>query len=676
MSQPNPLLEDFNTPPFHLIKNEHFLPAFQNAMAQAKSEIKQIKEQQEAATFDNTIAALDYAGKLLSRISSIFFNLNAAETNPEMQEIAQEVSPLLSAFNNDLSLDPDLFARVLEVQKQKDSLGLDKESERLLDKTYKSFVRNGALLSSQEQEELRKIDSRLSSLQLSFGNHVLADTNAFEMLLTDKEALEGLPESAVNAAAELAKSKDKKGWLISLSYPSYVPFMKFSSHRDLREKLYKAFSSKGFQDNSNNNEAIVLELVKLRQQRAQLLAYENHAQYVLEERMAKSPAKVKDFLNHLLEKALPAAKREFEELSAFAKEKLGISDLQKWDSAYVSEKWRQQRFNFDEELLKPYLALDASVKGVFEVARKLFGLRFEQDANIPVYHSEVQAYKVYDEKNNFISLFYTDFHPRPGKRDGAWMTSFRSQYKENGENFRPQVAIVCNFSRPTKNTPALLTFSELTTLFHEFGHALHGMLANTRYPSLSGTSVSWDFVELPSQLMENWCYEEEALALFAKHYENQSDIPMEMVQKIKDQATFLEGMATLRQLSFGMLDMAWHSTAAPDIKEVSAFEKEAFAGTDLFPEVPGSAMSTAFSHIFQGGYAAGYYSYKWAEVLDADAFAHFKASGIFNTEVARSFKEHILSKGGSEDPMDLYIKFRGAAPKPEALLKRAGLLEQ
>jgi peptidyl-dipeptidase Dcp len=676
MSQPNPLLEDFNTPPFHLIKNEHFLPAFQNAMAQAKSEIKQIKEQQEAATFDNTIAALDYAGKLLSRISSIFFNLNAAETNPEMQEIAQEVSPLLSAFNNDLSLDPDLFARVLEVQKQKDSLGLDKESERLLDKTYKSFVRNGALLSSQEQEELRKIDSRLSSLQLSFGNHVLADTNAFEMLLTDKEALEGLPESAVNAAAELAKSKDKKGWLISLSYPSYVPFMKFSSRRDLREKLYKAFSSKGFQDNSNNNEAIVLELVKLRQQRAQLLAYENHAQYVLEERMAKSPAKVKDFLNHLLEKALPAAKREFEELSAFAKEKLGISDLQKWDSAYVSEKWRQQRFNFDEELLKPYLALDASVKGVFEVARKLFGLRFEQDANIPVYHSEVQAYKVYDEKNNFISHFYTDFHPRPGKRDGAWMTSFRSQYKENGENFRPQVAIVCNFSRPTKNTPALLTFSELTTLFHEFGHALHGMLANTRYPSLSGTSVSWDFVELPSQLMENWCYEEEALALFAKHYKNQSDIPMEMVQKIKDQATFLEGMATLRQLSFGMLDMAWHSTAAPDIKEVSAFEKEAFAGTDLFPEVPGSAMSTAFSHIFQGGYAAGYYSYKWAEVLDADAFAHFKASGIFNTEVARSFKEHILSKGGSEDPMDLYIKFRGAAPKPEALLKRAGLLEQ
>lgn len=675
MSQPNPLLEDFNTPPFHLIKNEHFLPAFQNAMAQAKSEIKQIKEQQEAATFENTIAALDYAGKLLSQISSIFFNLNAAETNPEMQEIAQEVSPLLSAFNNDLSLDPDLFARVLEVQKQKDSLGLDKESERLLDKTYKSFVRNGALLSSQEQEELRKIDSRLSSLQLSFGNHVLADTNAFEMHLTDKEALEGLPESAVNAAAELAKSKDKKGWLISLSYPSYVPFMKFSSRRDLREKLYKAFTSKGFQDNSNNNEAIVLELVKLRQQRAQLLGYENHAQYVLEERMAKSPAKVKDFLNHLLEKALPAAKREFEELSAFAKEKLGISDLQKWDSAYVSEKWRQQRFNFDEELLKPYLALDASVKGVFEVARKLFGLRFEQDTNIPVYHSEVKAYKVYDEKNNFISYFYTDFHPRPGKRDGAWMTSFRSQYTENGENFRPQVAIVCNFSRPTKNTPALLTFSELTTLFHEFGHALHGMLANTRYPSLSGTSVSWDFVELPSQLMENWCYEEEALALFAKHYENQSDIPMEMVQKIKDQATFLEGMATLRQLSFGMLDMAWHSTAAPDIKEVSAFEKEAFAGTDLFPEVPGSAMSTAFSHIFQGGYAAGYYSYKWAEVLDADAFAHFKASGIFNTEVARSFKEHILSKGSSEDPMDLYIKFRGAAPKPEALLKRAGLLD-
>nr|MCW1953440.1 M3 family metallopeptidase [Flavobacteriia bacterium] len=630
MKQPNPLLEDFTTPPFHLIKNEHYLPAFKAAMAAAKSEIKQIKEQTEAATFNNTIAALDYSGQQLSRVSGIFFNLNAAETNSEMQQIAQEVSPLLSAFNNDLSLDPELFARVLEVQKQKDALALDKESERLLDKTYKSFVRNGALLSLEEKEKLREIDSGLSSLQLSFGEHVLADSNDFEMHLTEKEALEGLPESAVNAAAELAKSKNMTGWLVSLSYPSYVPFMKFSSRRDLREKLYKAFSSKGFQENSNNNESIVLEIVTLRQQRSQLLGYENHAAYVLEERMAKSPATVQDFLKTLLEKALAAAKNEYLELSSYAKENLGISDFQKWDSAYVSEKLRQQRFNFEEELLKPYLALDKCVEGIFEVASKLFGLRFEPDTEIPVYHPEVSAYKVYDDNNEFVSYFYTDFHPRPGKRDGAWMTSFRSQYTENNVNFRPQVAIVCNFSKPTDQAPALLTFSELTTLFHEFGHALHGMLANTRYPSLSGTSVSWDFVELPSQLMENWCYEEEALALFAKHYKNQQLLPMEMVQKIKDQATFLEGMATLRQLSFAMLDMAWHSTDAHSIKTVSSFEKEAFAGTDLFPDVPGSAMSTAFSHIFQGGYAAGYYSYKWAEVLDADAFEYFKESGIFN----------------------------------------------
>lgn len=675
MKQSNPLLEEFTTPPFHLIKNEHFLPAFKAAMAAAKSDIKRIKEQPDAPNFNNTIAALDYSGKQLSRVSSIFFNLNAAETNPEMQQIAQEVSPLLSAFNNDLSLDPDLFTRVQEVEQQKEKLNLDKESERLLDKTFKSFVRNGAQLSAEKKEELRKIDGRLSSLQLSFGEHVLADSNAFDMHLTEKEALDGLPESAVQAAAELAKSKDKKGWLISLSYPSYVPFMKFSSRRDLREKLYRAFSSKGFQHNSNNNETIVLEIVKLRQQRAQILGYKNHAAYVLEERMAKSPAAVKDFLNTLLEKALPAAKREFKELSTYAKESLGISDLQKWDSAYVSEKMRQQRFNFEEELLKPYLALDACLAGVFKLANKLFGLRFEPDSEIPVYHSEVSAYKVYDENDKFVSYFYTDFHPRPGKRDGAWMTSFRSQYTENHINFRPQVAIVCNFSKPTDKAPALLTFNELTTLFHEFGHALHGMLANTRYPSLSGTSVSWDFVELPSQLMENWCYEEEALALFAKHYKNQQLLPMEMVQKIKDQATFLEGMATLRQLSFGMLDMAWHSTDAHSLTTVSSFEKEAFAGTDLFPEVPGSAMSTAFSHIFQGGYAAGYYSYKWAEVLDADAFEYFKESGIFNRAIATAFKEQVLSKGGSEDPMDLYVKFRGATPKPEALLRRAGLLK-
>ena len=670
----NPLLDAFETPPFNLIKNEHYLPAFKKAMAAAKEEIALIRDSGSAPSFVNTVAALDYAGKQLSHISSIFFNLNSAETSDEMQRIAQEVSPLLSAFNNDLSLDPDLFKRVKEVYNQKESSLLDTESKRLLEKSYKSFVRNGALLQPAEKDKLRKIDSSLSSLQLSFGEHVLADTNAFELLLTKEIQVAGLPDSVLTAAADLAASKEKKGWLINLDYPSYVPFMKFANNRGLREDLYKAFTSKGYLNNKNNNEKIVLEIVSLRHQRALLLGYENHATYVLEERMAKSPKAVQSFLQSILDKALPAAQKEFKALEAFAKDHLDIPSIEKWDAAYVSEKLRQETFNFEEEILKPYLPLNEAVIGMFTIAQKLFGLRFEQTDELELYHPEVAAYKVTDEKGTFVSYFYTDFHPRPGKRGGAWMTSFRSQYQQNNENHRPQIAIVCNFSKPTSKGPALLTFNELTTLFHEFGHALHGMLANTRYPSLSGTSVSWDFVELPSQLMENWCYEQEALAIFAKHYKDGSAIPMEMVKKIKAQASFLEGMATLRQVSFGLLDMSWHSTDPKNITDVATFEQASFKGTDLFPSQSGSCMSTAFSHIFQGGYAAGYYSYKWAEVLDADAFERFKEAGIFNPQVASDFKEHILSKGSSEDPMVLYKKFRGAAPKPEALLKRAGLL--
>lgn len=670
----NPLLVPFETPPFHLIKNEHYKPAFETAISLAKEEIAAVKEQSEAPTFENTVAALDYAGQTLGHISSIFFNLNSAETSLEMQQIAQEVSPLLTAFSNDLSLDPELFKRVKSVYEQKDSLSLDTESQRLLNKSYKSFVRNGALLNETEQQTLREIDKNLSRLQLEFGEHVLADTQVFSLHITDELELDGLPDSVKTAAEDLAKSKEKEGWLFTLDYPSYVPFMKFSTQRSLREKMYKAFTSKGFQKNENNNEAIVLNIVRLRHQRAQLLGYENHAQYVLEERMAKSPATVFDFSQNILDKALPAAKAEMETLKTYGKEQLGLDRLEKWDGSFVGEKLRQATFNFEEEVLKPYLPLQACVKGMFEIAHKLYGLNFNEVNDIPVYHKEVSTYKVYDQKGAFVSYFYTDFHPRPGKRGGAWMTSFRSQYKKDGQDYRPQIAIVCNFSLATSKTPALLTFQELTTLFHEFGHALHGMLANTTYPSLSGTSVSWDFVELPSQIMENWCYEKEALSLFAKHYKDQSLIPMELVQKIKDQATFLEGMATLRQLSFGLLDMAWHSSNPDDIKDVAAFENEAFKGTDLYPSVAESCMSTAFSHIFQGGYSAGYYSYKWAEVLDADAFEKFKAAGIFNSKVAEDFKEFILSKGGSEDPMVLYKKFRGSEPKPEALLKRAGLL--
>ena len=670
----NPLLAPFETPPFHLIKNEHYKPAFETAIALAKEEITVVKEQSEAPSFENTVVALDYAGQTLGHISSIFFNLNSAETSPEMQKIAQEVSPLLSAFSNDLSLDPDLFKRVKAIYEQKDNLSLDTESQRLLEKSYKSFVRNGALLNEAEQQTLREIDKNLSRLQLEFGEHVLADTQVFSLHIKDELELDGLPDSVKTAAEDLAKSKEKEGWLFTLDYPSYVPFMKFSTQRGLREKMYKAFTSKGFQKNENNNEAIVLDIVRLRHQRAQLLGYENHAQYVLEERMAKSPTAVLDFSQNILDKALPAAKAEMEALKAYGKEQFGLENLEKWDGSFVGEKLRQATFNFEEEALKPYLPLQACVKGMFDIAHKLYGLNFSEVNDIPVYHKEVSTYKVYDKKGTFVSYFYTDFHPRPGKRGGAWMTSFRSQYKKDGQDYRPQIAIVCNFSSATSKTPALLSFQELTTLFHEFGHALHGMLANTTYPSLSGTSVSWDFVELPSQIMENWCYEKEALSLFAKHYKDHSLIPMELVQKIKDQATFLEGMATLRQLSFGLLDMAWHSSNPNEIKDVAAFENEAFKGTDLYPFQAGSCMSTAFSHIFQGGYAAGYYSYKWAEVLDADAFEKFKEAGVFNPKVAADFKEFILSKGGSEDPMVLYKKFRGSEPKPEALLKRAGLL--
>lgn len=670
----NPLLAPFETPPFHLIKNEHYKPAFETAIGLAKEEITAVKEQSEAPSFENTVVALDYAGQTLGNISSIFFNLNSAETSPEMQKIAQEVSPLLSAFSNDLSLDPDLFKRVKAVYEQKDNLSLDTESQRLLDKSYKSFVRNGALLEEAGQSTLREIDKNLSRLQLEFGEHVLADTQIFSLHITDELELDGLPDSVKTAAEDLAKSKDKEGWIFTLDYPSYVPFMKFSTQRGLREKMHKAFTSKGFQKNENNNEAIVLEIVRLRHQRAQLLGYENHAQYVLEERMAKSPAAVLNFSQNILNKALPAAKAEMEALKAYGKEQFGLENLEKWDGPFVGEKLRQATFNFEEEVLKPYLPLNACVMGMFDIAHKLYGLNFSEVKDIPVYHKEVSTYKVYDNKGTFVSYFYTDFHPRPGKRGGAWMTSFRSQYKKDGQDFRPQIAIVCNFSSATSKTPALLTFQELTTLFHEFGHALHGMLANTTFPSLSGTSVSWDFVELPSQLMENWCYEKEALSLFAKHYKDHTLIPMELVQKIKEQATFLEGMATLRQLSFGLLDMAWHSSNPMEITDVAAFENDAFKGTDLYPSQPGSCMSTAFSHIFQGGYAAGYYSYKWAEVLDADAFEKFKEAGIFNATVAADFKEFVLSKGGSEDPMVLYKKFRGSEPKPEALLKRAGLL--
>ena len=666
----NPLLQDFNTAPFSKISNDNYKPAIQKGIEIAKLEIDAITDNSNEPTFENTTVALDFSGEKLNRITSIFFNLNSAETNDEIQKIAQEVSPWLSEFGNDITLNTALFARVKAVFNVKETLDLSAEQTMLLNKQYKSFARNGANLNEEDKSKLREIDAKLSTLSLKFGENVLAETNAFELHITNENDLAGLPESE----KEAAKSNDKEGWVFTLDYPSYIPFLTYIDNRELRKKMAIAAGKKGFQDNSFNNEGVVLEIVNLRHQRANLLSYKTHAHFVLEERMAETPENVIAFSNNLLEKAKPAAIKEFNNLEAYAKKLDGIDQLQKWDGAYYSEKLKKELFDLDQEILKPYFKLENVISGVFEIANRLFDLQFEEVSNIDKYHEDVKTYNVTDLNGNFIAVFYADFHPRKGKRNGAWMTSYKSQQIKNHINERPHISIVCNFTKPTETKPSLLTFNEVTTLFHECGHALHGMSANTMYNSLSGTSVSWDFVELPSQILENWCFEKEALALFAKHYETGEIIPIKYVEKIKESASFHEGMQTLRQLSFGLLDMQWHGQDPSKISSVKEFENGAFAETKLYPEVAENVMSTAFSHIFQGGYSAGYYSYKWAEVLDADAFEYFLEEGIFNKEVATKFKENVLSKGGTEKPMELYKRFIGKEPKPDALLKRAGLI--
>ncbi len=674
----NPLLADFDTAyqtaPFTKIKNKHFEIAFAEAIEMAKAEIDAIANSKEAPTFENTLEALEFSGEKLDRISSVFFNLNSAETNEEIQKIAQKISPILTEFSNDIILNEALFKRVKSVFENKETFDLNTEQHTLLEKKYKSFVRNGAHLNATKKEKLREIDKELAKLSLQFGENILAETNAYELHIEKEADLAGLPDGAKEATKMLAKEKGKKGWLITLDYPSYVPFMTYAENRTLRKKLAIAFGKRGFQNNALDNQNIVLNIVKLRYQRANLLGYKTHAHFVLEERMAENPEKVESFLNDLLVKAKPAAKLEFEQIGELAK-KEGIDQLQKWDGAFYSEKLKKQLFNLDDELLKPYFQLENVLQGAFTVANRLYDLNFEEILTIDKYHDDVKTYKVTNNEGGFIAIFYADFFPRAGKRNGAWMTSYKNQWKKNNENSRPHISIVCNFTKPTETKPSLLTFNEVTTLFHEFGHALHGMLANTTYPSLSGTHVYWDFVELPSQVFENWCYEKDALSLFAKHYKTGEIIPMELVEKIKKSANFLEGMATLRQLSFGLLDMAWHGKNPTAITNVKNYEKDAFKGTELYPDVAENCMSTAFSHIFQGGYSSGYYSYKWAEVLDADAFEAFKENGIFDKETASRFKDNILSQGGTEKPMVLYKKFRGKEPSAEALLKRAGLLK-
>ncbi len=673
----NYLLDRFLTPyetaPFEKIQLSDYLPAVKKAMDDSKQKIDTIANSNEATSFTNTIEELEFSTLHLDRVTAIFFNLNSAETSPEMQQLAQEISPLLTAFQNDIMLNVALFDKVKEVYDNKSLWPKDKEAVMLLKRTYNSFVRNGALLDEKGKNQIRKIDEELASLSLTFNENVLAETQDFTLHLENEDSLKGLPDSVIEAAQDEAKSRSLNGWVFTLDYPSYVPFMTYSAMRELRKKMALAFGARGFRGNKNDNTSIVKRIVDLRLQRAQLLGFDSHAHYVLDDRMAMSPEKVNDFLADLKQKSMPAAKKEFEQLSQFAAEKDGIQQLEKWDAAYYSEKLKQVSFDLDEEQLKPYFPLDKVIHGVFEIAFKLFGITFHETNTIQKYHKDVKTYEVKDENQELLAVFYADFHPRKGKRAGAWMTSFKSQYKKESLNSRPHVAIVCNFSKPTSSKPSLLTFNEVTTLFHEFGHALHGMMGNTKYPSLSGTSVMWDFVELPSQLMENWCYEHEALSIFAKHYETNEVLPQVYIEKITNSSNFLEGLATLRQLSFGMLDMTYHLRTEALSESLSEIEQEVMQPMNFYPYVKDNLMTTQFSHIFAGGYSSGYYSYKWAEVLDADAFEFFKEKGIFNSEVAQKFKTEILEKGGTQHPMELYISFRGKEPSNEALLKRAGL---
>ena len=674
----NPLLGKFNTPfetpAFHLIKPEHFVPAVKEAIEEAKGEIEKIKCV-EKPDFENTIEALDNCGSTLNIVTGIFFNLNAAETNADIQKLAREISPMVTSHSNDILLDAVLFDKVKAVFQQKEQLQLDEEQRTLLEKTYKSFVRNGANLDGGDKEKLRKIDAELSQLGLKFGENVLEETNKFELVVENEEDLKGLPEGIIEAAAQTAVERGKDGkWVFTLAYPSYVPFMTYADNRALRKEMFMAYNTKANKGDELDNRDIIKDILRLKDSRAKLLGYKQYADFVLEERMAESPHKVLDFLDELLQKSKPKAEQEVGELQDFATQLDGIETLQKWDFAYYSEKLKKEKYEVDDELLKPYFQLEKVVQGVFETAGRLYGLKFKPHQEIPVYHPDVTAYEVTNRAGEHVAVFYADFFPRAGKRNGAWMTSFRGQKRNASGEQRPHVSIVCNFTKPTPTKPSLLTFNEVTTLFHEFGHSLHGMLADGRYESLSGTSVYWDFVELPSQIFENWCYEKECLDLFAAHYQTGEKIPEDLIRKIKQAANFHQGYQTVRQISFGLLDMNYHTTDPSTIEDVFAFEQKAMERTELLPPVEGTLMSSSFSHIFQGGYAAGYYSYKWAEVLDADAFELFLEKGIFDKETADSFRVNILSAGGRTHPSELYRRFRGRDPKPDALLKRAGLI--
>ncbi|MFT4062407.1 MAG: M3 family metallopeptidase [Edaphocola sp.] len=673
----NPLLEPFDTPfesvPFHLIKDEHYQPAIEQAIALARKEIDAIATNTDAPTFENTIEALEAAGHTLNRATEAFFNITSAETNDYLEKVQEAVSPLLAAYGNDITLNENLFARIKAVHDTVDTKQWSKEAQWLLYKTYKSFTRNGALLNESDKEKLRALDQKLSAIKVKFSQNVLAETNSYALHLTDETDIAGLPASAAEQAKADAQKRNLDGWVVTLQYPSLVPFLTYAANREKRKELYLANGTKAYRNNEYNNEAIVKEIVALRNERARLLGFPNHAAFVLEERMAGNPETVINFLDDLLLKAQPFGRRDVEALKPLATED-GIDDMMPYDHAYYSEKLREAKYAYSEEELKPYFSLENVLAAAFDAAGKLYGLTFRLRNDIPVYHEEVKVFEVL-ENGAHKALLYTDWHPRDGKRAGAWMTSFKGQYIKDGQNSRPHISIVCNFSRPTAGKPSLLTFNEVTTLFHEFGHALHGIMANTKYESLSGTNVYWDFVELPSQFMENYCYEKDFLGTFARHYETGELLPEEKIDKIVASANYMEGYQTLRQLAFGILDMAYHTGKMAGDEGVETFEKDITKATQLYPGMAGVAQSPSFSHIFAGGYSAGYYSYKWSEVLDADAFSLFKEKGIFDQETAQKFKT-LLSKGGTEDPMDLYVAFRGRKPDAAALLERAGLTEK
>ena len=667
----NILTQKFNTKyetaPFQEIKEENYLPAFQELITQSEKEIDAIANNPAEATFENTIEALAYSGEQLDRVSSIFFNLNSAETNDEIQKIAQEVSPILTEFSSKISQNEKLFQRIKKVFDEKENLDLSEEQKTLLNETYKGFVRNGALLNEEDKKKLEKIDIELSVKSLNFGQNVLAATNAYFKHITNKEDLAGIPEPILAQYAEEAKERGLEGYAITLQYPSYIPAMTYADNRNLRQELTLANGKKAFDGGEFDNQNLIKEIINLRQQKAELLGYKNFAEYVLEERMAESPKKVFDFLNQLLTAATPYAEKEIAQLKELAKAD-GIDKMEAYDHAYYAEKLRKQKFDLNDEELKPFFPLEKVQDAVFDLAGKLFNLDFKEVTDIQKYHSEVRVYEVF-ENNSLKAVLYVDYFPRKGKRAGAWMTSFKNQWKKDSVNSRPHISVVCNFSKPTADTPSLLTFQEVTTLFHEFGHALHGILADTQYPNLSGTSVKWDFVELPSQFLENYCYEPEFLKTFAKHYQTGEVLSDEKIKKINESKNFMEGYQTLRQLGFGLLDMAYH-TQPEAVQDIKTFETKQTEKCSLYPVNVETAISPSFSHIFQGGYSAGYYSYKWAEVLDADAFQYFKENGIFNSEIARKYKT-LLSLGGTQAPMELYKAFRGSEPKVESLLKRA-----